>query len=183
MTLDVVLATFSAVQLVLSLGAAVIAFSLRKTFAGGIFARAWQVIGYAPIVYGVGQATQLVEAVLGDNSTIGSLASVIEVVFLVLLVSGLFMFASAWRGIMSRDSGGKPPEAGEDGYAKTAKGALVFVLGRGGASGVITYTGEPSMEGFESKLHRVLGDGAAVAIKHMVERKADQGKKDEQKTE
>jgi hypothetical protein len=181
--LDVVLATFSAVQLVLSLGAAVIAFSLRKTFEGGIFERAWQVIGYAPIVYGVGQAFQLVKAVLGNNSTIGSLANVIEVAFLVLLVSGFFMFASAWRGIMSRGSGGKPTDATEEGYAKTAKGALVFVLGRGGASGVITYTGEPSIEGFESKLHKVLGDGAAVAIRHMVERRTDQSKKEEEKTE
>ena len=175
-----VLATFSAVQLVLALGAAVIAFSLRKTFEGGIFESAWRVIGYAPIVYGVGQAIQLVEAALGETPTIRSLASVVEVAFLVLLVSGFFMFASAWRGIMSQDPGGNPPVAVEDGYAKAAKGALVFVLGRGGASGVITYTGEPSIEGFESKLRRALGNGAAVAIKHMAERRADQSKKGEE---
>ena len=181
--MDVVLATFSAVQLVLALGAAVIAFSLRKTFEGGIFEKAWRIIGYAPIVYGVGQAIQLVEAELGETQTIGSLASVVEVAFLVLLVSGFFMFASAWRGIMSQDSGSKPSETGEGSYAKNAKGALVFVLGRGGASGVITYTGEPKIEGFESKLREVLGSGAAVAIKHMAERRADGSKNgDEEKT-
>jgi len=56
---------------------------------------------------------------------------------------------------LSQYPGGNPPVAVEDGYAKAAKGALVFVLGRGGASGVITYTGEPSIEGFESKLRRL----------------------------
>ena len=178
--MDVLLATFSAVQLVLALGAAVIAFSLRKTFKGGIFEKAWGIIGYAPIVYGLGQVIALVEAVLGETPTIRSLASVVEVAFLVLLVSGFFMFASAWRGIMTQGSGSKPPEAGEGSYAKNAKGALVFVLGRSGASGVIQYTGEPNIEGFESKLRRALGNGAAVAIKHMAERRADQSKKGEE---
>ncbi len=177
MTLDVVLATFSVVQLVLSAGAALIAFSLRKTFEGGIFERAWQVIAVAPIVYALGQAIELVEAAYGETSTLGALASVVEVAFLVILVSGFFMFASAWGGAKSQVSSGKQPDMGEDSYAKAAKGALVFILGRNGASATMLYTGEPHVEDFDSRLHKVLGNGAATVMRHMAEDEANQSKK------
>ena len=168
--MDVALAAFSVVQLVLAVGAAVIAFGLRKIFAGGIFESAWRVIGIAPIVYGLGQALQLFEATLGASPAFGPLASVVEVVFLVLLVSGFFMFASAWGGAKSHESGGKQSQTSEDTYAKTAKGALVFILGKNGAAKTMLYTGDPHMDDFESKLHGILGNGAATVIRHMAER-------------
>src|SRR6266849_4675190 len=94
--MDAILATFSAVQLVLSLGAALIAFSLRKTFEGGVFERAWRVIGIGPVVYGAGQAIQLVVAMSQVPEATESLGSAVEVIFLIILLSGFFMFASAW---------------------------------------------------------------------------------------
>jgi len=165
--LDVVLATFSVVELVLSLGAAIIAFSLRKTFEGGIFERAWRVIAIAPVIYAVGQSIRLIEAVFQESSTIESLESLVEVVFLFILVSGLFMFASAW--------GSKPRDEGESGYAKKAHGALVFFMGSTGASTVLVYTGEPRAEDFEAKLRKVLGNGAASMIQRTAEGGADPG--------
>ena len=162
------------------MGAALIAFSLRRTFEGGIFERAWRVIAIAPIVYALAQAVELVEATYGETPFIGSLASVVEVVFLVMLVSGFFMFASAWGGNKRQDGDNKPGEAGADSYAKTAKGALVFILGRSGASATMLYTGEPHVEDFESKLRGVLGNGAATVIRHMAEREADQSKEGEE---
>jgi len=159
--LDVVLATFSVVQLVLSLGAAVIAFGLRKTFEGGIFEKAWRVIAVAPVVYGVGQAVILAEAIVQETATLEPLGSAIEVVFLVILVTGLFMFASAW----SR----KPREGGGEGYATKAKGALVFFMGQTGASKVLVYTGEPRVEDFESRLSGVLGKRASALVRRATE--------------
>ena len=174
MSLDIVLATFSVVQLVLSLGAAVIAFNLRKTFEGGMFERAWQVIEIAPIIYALAQAVEILAATYGETAFIGYLASVVEVVFLAILVTGLFMFASAWGGNKGEDHG--PPGAGEEAYAKAAKGAMVFILGQNGARKTVFYTGEPRVEDFESRLHAVLGKGAATVIRHMAEEKADKSK-------
>ena len=54
---DLVLASFSAVQLILAVGAAYVAFTLRKTFEGGIFEKAWKIIGMAPLVYAAGQVS------------------------------------------------------------------------------------------------------------------------------
>jgi hypothetical protein len=165
--LDAVLATFSVIQLVLSLGAAVIAFGLRKTFEGGIFEKAWRVIAIAPIIYGAGQAIAVIEAIFQETATLEPLGSVVQVVFLVTLVIGLFMFASAWSS--------KPHDGGEEGYAKKAKGALVFFMGHTGASAVLVYTGEPRAEDFESKLRGVLGKGASALIQRTAEERATQG--------
>ena len=167
--MDVVLATFSVIQLVLSLGATVIAFSLRKTFEGGIFERAWEVIGVAPVVYGLGQVIMLVEAIFQPTAVLELGGNAFQVIFLIVLVSGLFMFASAW----SR----KPKETGgAEGYANKAKGALVYFMGRTGASTVLVYTGEPRAEDFESKLSGVLGKGASSLIQRAAEERAAQGK-------
>jgi hypothetical protein len=176
-TMDVLLATFSVTQLVLTLGAALIAFNLRKTFEGGIFERAWRVIEIAPIVYALAQVVELVEATYVETPVTASLASVVEVVFLVILVSGFFMFASAWGGSKRQDRGNGPPGTGAEGYAKTAKGAMIFILGKNGARKVIFYTGEPQIEDFESKLHGVLGNGAETVIRHMAEERADRREK------
>jgi len=177
MTLDVALATFSAVQLVFASGAAAIAFSLRKTFEGGIFEKAWRVIGVAPILYALAQAIELVQATQRESPAFGSLASVVEVVFLVILFSGFFMFASAWGGTKGRGGGASPREGGGDAYAKSAKGAMVYILGKNGASRVMFYTGEPNMKDFESKLHGVLGNGADTVIRRMAEERAGPSEK------
>ncbi len=160
MTVDVVLATFSVTQLVLSLGAALIAFSLRRTFQGGIFERAWRIIAIAPTIYAVGQAIRLAEAIFQESTTMESLGSLVQVVFLVVLVTGLFTFATAWS---------RKPKEGEGNYATKAKGALVFFMGHTGASAVLLYTGEPKAEDFEDKLGRVLGKRASTIIQHTTE--------------
>ena len=84
------------------------------------------------------------------------------------------MFASAWSS--------KPHDEGEEGYAKKAKGALVFFMGRTGASTVLVYTGEPRAEDFESKLRKVLGNGATTIIQRAAEEGAGQGKKGDSKS-
>jgi hypothetical protein len=180
MALDVALETFSAVQLVLSMGITIIAFNLSKTFEGGIFEKAWQVIQLAPIVYALAQAVELWEATYGETQLIASLASIIQVCFLVTLLSGFFMFASAW-GRDKRQGGGveKPVEARGEGYASAAKGAMVFILGRNGASKALFYTGEPNVEDFESRLHGVLGNGASTVLRHMAERAEENKNKKE----
>ena len=130
MTLNVALATFSIIQLVFASGAAAIAFSLRKTFEGGIFERAWRVIAAAPILYALGQAIELVQATQRESAAFESIASAVEVAFLVILFSGFFMFASAWGARKGQGGGAKPPERGEENYTKVAKGAMVYILGR-----------------------------------------------------
>lgn len=174
MTLDVLLATFSAVQLVFASGAAAIAFGLRKTFEGGVFEKAWRVIAISPIPYSLAQAIELVQATFGKSQAFGVLASVFEVAFLIILFSGFFMFASAWGGNKRKEGATKPPEGGEA-YAKSAKGAMVFFLGKTGASRVMFYTGEPDMADFESKLQGVLGNGAQTVIRRMAEEHAEEG--------
>jgi hypothetical protein len=94
---DVVLASFSSVQVLLACGAAYIAFTLRKTFEGGIFENAWRTIGMSPLIYAAGQLIELFEVVYLDTPLTETLDSLVEVAFLLILVYGLFRFASAWR--------------------------------------------------------------------------------------
>lgn len=167
------LATFSAVQLVFASGAAAIAFGLRKTFEGGIFERPWRVIAISPIPYALAQAIELVQATQRKSQAFGVVASVFEVAFLIILFSGFFMFASAWGGNRSKEGAASPPEREGEAYANSAKGAMVFFLGKTGASRVMFYTGEPDMADFESRLHGVLGNGASAVIRRMAEERAE----------
>ncbi|HEV2390639.1 MAG TPA: hypothetical protein VGS04_07950 [Nitrososphaerales archaeon] len=103
------------------------------------------------------------------------MASVFEVAFLIILFSGFFMFASAWGGNKLKANATRPPGQGGEAYAKSAKGAMVFFLGKTGASRVMFYTGEPDMADFESKLQKVLGNGASAVIQRMAEERAENG--------
>jgi hypothetical protein len=98
------------------------------------------------------------------------------VAFLVILFSGFFMFASAWGARKGQGGGAKPPEGGEQNYTKVAKGAMVYILGKNGASRVMFYTGEPNLKDFERKLHGVLGNGADTVIRRIAEEMKDQNR-------
>jgi hypothetical protein len=94
---DIILASSSIIQFVLSVSAAYIAFTLRKTFEGGIFEGAWRVVGFSPLFYAAGQAIELAALAFFDDTIIETLAGVLEVTFILVLVYGLYRFASAWR--------------------------------------------------------------------------------------
>jgi hypothetical protein len=52
-------------------------------------------------------------------------------------------------------------------YAKSAKGALVVILGKTATAAVLFYTGEPSPRDFDTKLRAVFGPGAETLIKEL----------------
>jgi hypothetical protein len=94
---DTVLATFSLIQFLLAVGAAYVAFTLRGTFQGGIFENPWKIVGMSPLVYAAGQAIELMESTFFDTPLTETLGSLVEVAFILILVYGLFRFASAWK--------------------------------------------------------------------------------------
>ena len=103
---EVVGTAFAVTLIVLSLGVSYIAFSLKNTFAGGMFERAWLVIAISPIVYAVVQGFELWQAVTVATPSLESAEGVINAVFLVMLLYGFYKFASAWRPAQGTPKGG-----------------------------------------------------------------------------
>jgi hypothetical protein len=66
---------------------------------------------------------------------------------------------------MGKDMGAGASQA----YADIAKAALTKVIGAGGASSILFYTGEPREEDFEKRLRGVLGLGADVILLELYE--------------
>jgi hypothetical protein len=94
---DILGAGLDALLIVLAVGIAYVAFTLKRIFAGGIFERAWLMIGLSPIVYAVGRVFALLQA-LDVYPDLTELAKgVVEVVFLLMLLYGFYKFASSWR--------------------------------------------------------------------------------------
>jgi hypothetical protein len=81
---------------VLAFGVGFYAFRIRATFKGGLLWQAWRIIGPSALVYGLSKVTGLVEDLSG-YPLLPYLQSVLELLFVLALAYGFYLFHKAWN--------------------------------------------------------------------------------------
>jgi hypothetical protein len=84
------------VTVALAFGAGFFALKIRATFKGGRLWRPWQIIAPSLILYGISGVTEVLAESTG-SSILDFLESTFELLFVLILVYGLYMFYKAWN--------------------------------------------------------------------------------------
>jgi hypothetical protein len=99
------LATYSAVLVVMSFAAWLFAFETRKTFRGGIFWNAWRIIASSVIFLMANQVVAVYEAINGDTFAADAVAQSFAALATLLLLLGFYLFYKAWNPKAMASSG------------------------------------------------------------------------------
>jgi len=93
--LDAIDLTIDLVATVLAFGAGVYAFRIRATFKGGLLWRGWRTIGPSAFLYAFAKVAEILADTL-DSSLLLFLQSILELLFILALAYGFYLFHKAW---------------------------------------------------------------------------------------
>ncbi len=91
------LATYSAAIAGMALATWFFGFETRKTFKGGIFWRAWQLIATSLLFFMANQIVDFYEAIYGSSSGGDAVAESFEALTTIFLLVGFYLFYKAWN--------------------------------------------------------------------------------------
>ncbi len=84
------------VTVAFAVGAGFFAVLVRNQFKGGLMERPWRVIGPSPLVFALGEVVHVGQEYAGDVPQLEFLHVSLEMLFVLMLMYGFYLFYKAW---------------------------------------------------------------------------------------